>query len=60
MNETTVKRKPYGGFSLWGVPYSAVDIKFAAEELLQVYNSQSNDMNAAMRRIPEQNGSKSL
>jgi hypothetical protein len=55
MNKATTKRKAYGSFSLFGVPYGTIDIKYAAEELLETYKMSSTDMMDAMRAILEQN-----
>jgi hypothetical protein len=48
-------RRPYGGFSLWGVPYSRVDMEYAAVQIRELYFDKFEYPNGPMRAILEYN-----
>lgn len=55
MERTINERKPYGGFSLFGVPYNPIDIRYATEQLFELYSDNGRNVSDAMIRILEQN-----
>jgi len=48
-------QKLYGGFSLFGVPYNDIDIRYAAERLFDIYSNNGEDTLGAMNLILNQN-----
>src|SRR6266481_1134662 len=48
-------KKPYGGFSLWGVPYTRVDIDYATAQIRELYFSKFENPNGAMQALLEYN-----
>jgi hypothetical protein len=50
-----LKQMPYGGFSLFGVPYNEIDIRYAAEKLFESYNNCGKNTHESMVLILEQN-----
>ena len=50
-----VGRKLYSGFSLFGVPYNEIDIRYSAERLFDIYSDNGEDIPKAMNLILDQN-----
>lgn len=48
-------KKLYSGFSLFGVPYNEIDIRYSAERLFDIYSDNGNDVKEAMNLILNQN-----
>ena len=49
------EKKLYSGFSLFGVPYNEIDIRYSAERLFEIYSDHGNDIQEAMNLILNQN-----
>ena len=49
------ERKLYSGFSLFGVPYNEIDIRYTAEQLFDIYSDSGKNTHAAMTLIFNQN-----
>jgi hypothetical protein len=48
-------KRPFGGFSWLGVPYSASDLRFASENLYLVYSQDGANDSDIMRYVLDQN-----
>lgn len=55
VNKPSNERKLYGGFSLFGVPYNPLDIRYAVESLFELYSDGGKNIPGAMSRILDQN-----
>lgn len=53
--KTAIPRRPYGGLSLWGVPYGGVDIEYAADQIRELYFEKFPNPNGPMQALLEYN-----
>jgi hypothetical protein len=49
------EERPFGGFSWLGVPYNAIDLRFASENLYRVYSQDGKNDSEIMKYVLEQN-----
>jgi hypothetical protein len=55
MEQKEADRKIYGGYSLFGVPYSSIDIEYASERLYETYTGGGKGIREAMAAILDAN-----
>ena len=49
------EERPFGGFSWLGVPYNAIDLRFASENLYRVYSQDGGNNSEIMKYVLDQN-----
>jgi len=49
------EERPFGGFSWLGVPYTAIDLRFASENLYRVYSHDAANDSEIMKYVLDQN-----
>jgi len=51
MEQDAAKRKPYGGPSIFGVPWNRIDVEYASECLYQTYTNGGKTHAEAMSAL---------